>query len=110
MSSTFPSENVSSLPTFVPSSIPSRDPSQLPSNNKSRFPPVVPSVDTSVDPSYVPSYVPSLNTYRDPSEQQVEDLQEEIPTTLEQVKALEDIIASVEIKVDEASQEFLLSN
>ena len=43
-------------------------------------------------PNYVPSYVPSVNALRAPSEQQVWDIQEEMRTTLEQVKYLEDII------------------
>ena len=98
--STFPSENTSSLPTFVPSSIPSRNPSQAPRNNPSRLLPVVPSVD--LYPSYVPSYVPSVNRSRDPSEQQVGALQEKRWTTFEQVKPLENIISSREIKADEA--------
>ena len=63
----------------------------------------VPSVDISGGPSYVPSYVPSVNTYRAPSEQQIGALQEERWTTHEQVKALENIIAPVEIKVYEAA-------
>ena len=33
--------------------------------------PVAPPVDPYGDPRYVPSYVPSVNTYMDPSEQQV---------------------------------------
>ena len=45
-----------------------------------------------------------MNSSRDPNEQQVGALQEEMWTTLEQVKALGDIIASVEIQVDEADQ------
>ena len=64
----------------------------------------VPSVYPSDNPSSVSSYVPSVNTYRAPSEQQIRAIQEERRTTLEQVKALENIIASGKIKVDEASQ------
>ena len=45
-----------------------------------------------------------MDTYRDPSEQQIGDLQKELRTTLEQVKALENIILSGEIKLDEADQ------
>ena len=45
-----------------------------------------------------------MNSSRDPNEQQVGALQEEMWTTLEKVKALGDIIASVEIQVDEADQ------
>ena len=44
-------------------------------------------------PSSVSSYVPSVNPSISPSEKQVGDLQEESLTTLEQVKALENIIA-----------------
>ena len=39
-----------------------------------------------------------MNPYRAPSEQHVGDLQEERRKTLEQVKSLENIIASGEIK------------
>ena len=42
-----------------------------------------------------------MNPYIDPNEQQVGSLQEESPTTLEQVKPLVNIIESGEIKVDE---------
>ena len=53
-----------------------------------------PSVDPFVDTRSVQSYVSILNPYRATSEQQVEALQEEKRTTLEQVKALKKIIAS----------------
>ena len=56
------------------------------------------------DPISVPSYLPILNPYRAPSEQQVEALQEERRKTIEQVKSLENMISSGEIKVDEATQ------
>ena len=65
---------------------------------------VVPSIDPSGNNSSVQSYVPSVNTYRTPSEQQVGVIQEEIQATLEQVKTLESIISSVDIKVDESDQ------
>ena len=68
------------------------------------FPPVVPSVEPYGDPRYVPSYVPSVNPPRDTSEHQVGALQKENWTTLEQVKSLENIIASGEIKVYETAQ------
>ena len=68
------------------------------------MPPVFLSVDTSCGPRFVPSSVPSLNSSRAPSEQQVGALQETNRTALGQVKALEDIIASGEIKVNEADQ------
>ena len=45
-----------------------------------------------------------MNPYRSPNEQQVGALKEERRTSLEQVKALENIIASGEIRVDEAYQ------
>ena len=45
-----------------------------------------------------------MNIYRAPSEQHVRALQEERRTTFEQVKSLENIISSVEIKVYEDSQ------
>ena len=60
----------------------------------------VPSVDPSGDSRSVPSYVPSVNRYRAPSEQQFRDLQEEKRKTLEQVKDMENIIASGEIKLN----------
>ena len=55
-------------------------------------------------PSSLSSYVPSVNPSRAPSEQQVGALQEERRATLEQVKALENIIVQREIKVDESDQ------
>ena len=63
-----------------------------------------PSVDTYGDPKSVPSYIPSVNPYRAPSEQQVGALQEERRTALGKFKALEIIIASEKIKVDETAQ------
>ena len=45
-----------------------------------------------------------MNTYRSPIGQQVGTLQEENRTTLEQVKSLEDIIASREIKLYKSAQ------
>ena len=60
--------------------------------------------DTYVDTSSVTSHVPSVNPSRSQSEKQVGDLQEEMRKTLEQVKALENIIASGDIKLDEAAQ------
>ena len=45
-----------------------------------------------------------MNPYRDPSEQQIGALLEERRTTLKHVKALENIIASGKIRVDEAAQ------
>ena len=45
-----------------------------------------------------------MSPYRAQSEQQVGSLREERRTTLEQVKSLENIIASGEIKVHEADQ------
>ena len=45
-----------------------------------------------------------MNPSRAPNEQQVGYIQEESQTTLEQVKSMEYIIASVEINVDEAAQ------
>ena len=65
---------------------------------------MVPSVDRSGDPRSVPPYVPTVNPSIALGEQQVRALQEEIRTTLEEVKALENIIASEEINVDEADQ------
>ena len=47
----------------------------------------------SKDASYVPSYVSSVNPSRSPGEQQVGSLQVKRRKTLEQVKALENIIA-----------------
>ena len=55
---------------------------------------MIPSVDPYGDPRYVPSYVPSVNPYRAPSEQHVGAIQEEKRKTIEQVKSLENIIAS----------------
>ena len=52
----------------------------------------------------VPSYVPSVNTYRDPSEQQVVDLQEERRTILEQNIGLENNTSLGDIKVNEVAQ------
>ena len=65
---------------------------------------VVPSVYPSSDPRYVPTYAPNVNLYRSPSEKHVDDLQEERRTTIQQVKAVENIIALVEIKVKESAQ------
>ena len=65
---------------------------------------MVNSIDPYVDPSSVPSYLPSVNPYRDPSEQKVGAIQEERWETLEQVKSLENIISSGDIKVDEFAQ------
>ena len=65
---------------------------------------MVPSVDPCVDPRSVPSYVPGVNLSRSPSEQYFRALQGERRTALEQVKALENIIASGDIKVYEADQ------
>ena len=62
------------------------------------------SVDPYGDPSYVPSYVPSVNPSRAPSKKQVGDIQEERHKKLIYFKSLEDIIASVEIKVYESAQ------
>ena len=45
-----------------------------------------------------------MNPSRSPNEHHIRDLQEEIRTKLEQAKALENIIASQEIKVDESDQ------
>ena len=45
-----------------------------------------------------------MNTSRAPSEQQVEALQEESQTTLEQIKAMNNIMTSRYIRVDEAAQ------
>ena len=45
-----------------------------------------------------------MNTSRAPSEKQVGDIQEERRKTLEQVKALKNIITAGEIKVYEAAQ------
>ena len=61
---------------------------------------MVPSVDPCVDLRSVPSYVPGVDPSRSPSEQYVGDIQEESRTKLEQVKALGNIIASGNIKVD----------
>ena len=58
----------------------------------------------SVDPRSAPSYILGVNPYRAPSEQQFGSLQQERRTTLEQVKSLENIIASGDIKVYEATQ------
>ena len=66
------------------------------------MPHVVTSVYLSNDPTYVTSYVPCVNPSRAPGEQRVGYLQEERQTTLEQVKALENIIESVNNKVDDA--------
>ena len=68
------------------------------------MPPVVISVHPYGDPISAPSYVTSVNSYRAPNEEHVGVLQEEMRTTLEEVKYLENIIASGEIKVDEAYQ------
>ena len=65
---------------------------------------MVPSVDPSSDPSSVTAYVPSVNLSIAPSEEQFRAIQEERWATLEQVKALENIIESGEIKVDESAQ------
>ena len=88
---------------FVTSSIPNIDPSQSSSNKHSRLPHVVPSVDHYNDTIYVPSYVPSVNPSGTLNEQQVGVIQEVSRTTLEQVKALENIISSVDIKVDKSA-------
>ena len=101
---TFSSENPRSLPTLVTISIPYIDPSQSPKIKTSRFPPVVLSVYPSSDTRSAPSYVPSVNPSRSPNKQHIGALQEEIQTTLEQVKALENIITSQEIKLDETDQ------
>ena len=61
---------------------------------------MVPSVDSSGDPRSVLSYAPSVNPSRAPIEQQAGALQEEKRKILEQVKSLENIIASGEIKVN----------
>ena len=45
-----------------------------------------------------------MNPSRSPNEQQLRDQQESRQTTLEQVKALENIISSVNIKLDEDDQ------
>ena len=58
------------------------------------LPSVVTSVDPSGDPRYLPSYLPSVDISRYPGEQQLGDLQEKSRTTLEQVKALGNIISS----------------
>ena len=71
---------------------------------------MVPSVDPSGDPGSVPAYVPSVNPPKAPSKQQVLDLQEEIPATLEQVRALENIISSVDIKVNGYVKEIISDN
>ena len=102
--STFLSENIISLPKFVPISISYIDSSQSPSNRPLRFPLVFISVYLSSDPTSVPSYVTSVNPSRAQSEQQVGALQEEMQTSLEQVKAIENVITSGEIKVHEADQ------
>ena len=92
------------LPKLLPISSPHRGPIQSPRNKLMSLPPVVPSFDTFGDPISVTYYVPSVNPSRNIIEQQVEDLKEEILTTLEQIKALENIITSGEIKLDEAAQ------
>ena len=56
------------------------------------------------DPISAPSYVPIVDPSIYPNEQQVRAIQEESWTTLEQVKALENIIALGEIKVDKSDQ------
>ena len=61
---------------------------------------IVPSVDPSGYPSSIPSYLPSVNPSKAPSEQKVGVIQEERRITFEQIKSLENIIASGEIKVD----------
>ena len=61
-------------------------------------------MDPSGDPRHSTLYVPSLNPSRAPNEQPVGDLQEERLTTLEQAKALENIITPGEIKIYEAAQ------
>ena len=68
------------------------------------MPHLVLSVDNSSDPRSAPSYVPSVNPSRAPNKKQVGGIQEKKCTTLEQVKALENNIASGEIKVDEPYQ------
>ena len=65
---------------------------------------VFPSVYPSDNPSYVPSYLPIVNPYIVPREQQVGAIQESRWTTREQVKAMYNMIASGDIKVDEAAQ------
>ena len=72
--------------------------------SNSRIQSLVPSVDPYGDPSSVPSYVPSVNPPRARSEQYVGDIQEERWTTLEQLKSLENIIASGDIKVYKSDQ------
>ena len=104
MPSTFPSKNSSSLPKLVPSSSTSIDTSQSPSNKPSRLPHIFNSVDASIATSSIPLYVPSVNPSRAPSEQHVGYLQEEKGTTLEQVKSLENIIASGEVQLHQAAQ------
>ena len=73
---------------------------------------VVNSVDPSSDTISVPEYVPSVNPSRYSSEQQDGALQEEIRTKLEQIKSLENIIVSGEMKVYENAQyrSYILSN
>ena len=68
------------------------------SNNKRKK--VVPSVEPSGDPSSSTWYEPSMDPYGAPIEQKVRYLQWERRTKLEQEKALENIIASGEIKDD----------
>ena len=66
------------------------------------MPPVVISVDTSGDTISATSYVTSVNPSRDTNEQYIGVTQEERRTTIEQVKALENIFVSREIRVDKA--------
>ena len=61
---------------------------------------------TLVDPSggtiSEPSYVPILDPYRDSNKQQIGAPKEKMQTTLYQVKDLNNIMALIEIIVDEA--------
>ena len=104
MPRTFPSQEPSTAPLLKPISSPTTDPSQSPNNKPSKSPSAIPSVDPSKHLSSAPSYLPSLNTPRAPSEQHVGYIQEERRTTLEQVKALDYIIVSGEIRVDKYDQ------
>ena len=65
---------------------------------------IFPSADPFDDPISVKSYITSLNQSRAPSEQQLESLQDESQTTLENFDSLENIISSGKVKVDGAAQ------
>ena len=89
MPRTFPYQERSTVTLLKPITSPTTGPIQSLINNPSRLPYIVTSVDPPGDTISVTKYVPSVNPYRAQSEKQVGALQEEMRTTLEQVKDLE---------------------